>query len=259
MEYQNISTEINNQTLWVYIDRESKMNALNRATLQEIKHAVEHGIANSAVRTMVITGKGNKAFAAGADIAEFSAYHIEEAEAMSAAGHEVMNCIENSPKPVIAAVNGFALGGGCELAMACHLRVASDNARFGQPEINLAIVPGYGGTQRLCRLIGHSKAVEMLLTGNAIKADEALQLGLVSQVIPTNEFLDAVQTLAETLSSKSPLTIAAILRCVKAGYNSIHEGLHLEIKEFGASFGTQDFKEGTSAFLEKRKASFSGN
>lgn len=259
MDYTNILTEVNGAKFWITINRADKLNALNILTLQEIKAAINEAEQNTAVQVILITGAGQKAFAAGADIAEFAEFTIEEGIKMSADGHEVMNRIENSSKPVIALVNGFALGGGCELAMACHLRIASENARFGQPEINLALIPGYAGTQRLCQLVGKGRALELLLSGEAIKAEEALKIGLVNQVVPLEGLYEAGEKLAAKITSKSPLAVAKVLSCVNDYYNMDRDGFLSEINSFGACFGTKDLKEGTQAFLQKRSPVFTGH
>lgn len=235
------------------------MNALNIATLREIKEAVEEANADNEVRVILLTGAGLKAFAAGADISEFADFTAAQGTKMAADGHAVMNTIENSRKLVIALINGFALGGGCELAMASHLRIASENARFGQPEVNLGLLPGYGGTQRLCQLVGKGRAMALLLSGDAIKADEALAIGLVNQVVPLEELHAAGERMAAKYDEKAPLSLAAIIRCVNDLYSDTADGFQTEIHAFGNSFGTADFKEGTQAFLQKRPASFKGN
>jgi enoyl-CoA hydratase len=257
MIYENILVTRDEAVQMITINREAKMNALNMALLQEIKQAVLEAESDPEIRGIIITGSGPKAFAAGADIAEFAHFGVAEGTAMSAAGHDVMNTIERCGKPVVAAVNGFALGGGCELALACHIRVASDNARFGQPEVNLGVPPGYGGTQRLVQLIGKGKALELMLTTDMIKAPEALQLGLVNYVVPPEELINICMAFLKKTFSKSPMAIAAVIECVNAYYYSDEDGLKgmkTEIAAFGRSFGTGDFIEGTSAFLEKREA-----
>jgi enoyl-CoA hydratase len=256
MQFQFISTEAQERILVITLNRPDKLNALNRDLLQEIKDAVINAETDASVTGIILTGSGQKAFAAGADIAEFAGYSVAEGTALAAAGHDVMNVIENCGKPVIAAVNGFALGGGCELAMACHIRIASDNAKFGQPEVNLGVIPGYGGTQRLTRLIGKSQALELLLTGDAINAQKAKELGLVNDVVTSDELMNRCKGILEKTKSKSPLTISQILRLSNEYYTG--SGMEEEIKEFGICFGTADFKEGTSAFLQKRKAEFKG-
>jgi enoyl-CoA hydratase len=259
MSYTNILTEVKGARFWITINRADKMNALNILTLKEIKAAVEEAEKNTAIQVIFLTGAGPKAFAAGADIAEFAEFNVRQGTQMSADGHAVMNTIENASKPVIALVNGFALGGGCELAMACHLRIASDNSRFGQPEINLALVPGYAGTQRLCQLVGKGRAIELLLSGEAIKADEALRIGLVNRVVSLDELHSAGEVLADKITSKSPLAVAKVIACVNDHYTEGRDGFSTEIKAFGACFGTKDLKEGTQAFLQKRAPVFTGD
>lgn len=258
MAYQTLLTELNEEILTITINRPDKMNALNSLVIRELDKEFDIAHDNDAVRGIIITGAGNKAFVAGADIAEFANYSIEEAKAMSGVGQGVLDRIESCPKPVIAAVNGFALGGGMELAMACHIRIASDNAKFGQPEINLGIIPGYGGTQRLPRYIGKSKALELLLTADMISAQEALALGLVNYLTTTDELIPKAKSILEKIKTKSPLNVDQIIACVNSYYNKNEDGFELEIDEFGRCFSTEDFKEGTTAFLEKRKAVFTG-
>lgn len=257
-QYENILTEISEGILTITLNRESKLNALTIKTLQEIKAAVDLAQTDDAVKGIILTGAGPKAFAAGADISEFAHFSEEQATRMSADGHDVMNSIENSDKPVIAAVNGFALGGGCELAMACHMRVASDNARFGQPEVNLGVPPGYGGTQRLIQLIGKGKAIELLLTADAIDAATALQLGLVNYVVPQEELLGKCREMLTKIATKSPVAVGKVIKCVNDFFRPNVNGMQREIYEFGEAFITEDFKEGTDAFLNKRKANFPG-
>ena len=211
-----------------------------------------------AVKGVIITGAGQKAFAAGADIAEFANFTAEEGTNMSAEGHAVLNAIENCTKPVIAAVNGFTLGGGCELAMSCHMRVASENAKFGQPEVNLGITPGYAGTQRLTLLVGKGRAMELLMTGDIIDAKEAYRIGLVNHVVPLDQLVSKCEEILNKIAGKAPLAIASVIKCVNAFFEKRVDGNNLEINEFGSFFGTEDFKEGTAAFLEKRKAEFKG-
>lgn len=255
---ENISTRIENGILYVTITRESKMNALNIQTLKDIKEAVAAIYDNKEVAGVILTGAGSKAFAAGADIAEFANFNVEEGTRMSADGHGVLNTIEKCPKPVIAAVNGFALGGGCELAMACHIRVAAENAKFGQPEVNLGLVPGYAGTQRLPQLIGRGRALEFLMTGDVINAAEAHRIGLVNHVVPQEELMAKCEGMINKIKTKAPLAIASVIRCVNAHYDKKMDGNNVEINEFGNFFGTEDFKEGTQAFMEKRPAAFKG-
>lgn len=254
--YNNIISTAENGVCTITINRENKLNALNIETLQEIKQAVEAANADKSTGGIIITGAGQKAFAAGADISEFVNFSVKEATKMSADGHAVMNTIEQSAKPVIAAVNGFALGGGCELAMSCHLRLASENAKFGQPEVNLGVPPGYGGTQRLIQLIGKGKATQLLLTAEAIGANEALEYGLVNEVLPMEDLLPRCHDILNKIAGKSPKAVAAVIQCINAHFDAEADGFKTEIDAFGHAFGTTDFKEGTDAFLNKRKASF---
>ncbi len=254
--YHQILTSIQNGIKTITINREDKMNALNIALLQEIKQAVIEAENNPQVKAIVITGAGQKAFAAGADIAEFSEFDVAKGTEMSRAGHEVMFAIERCSKPVVAAVNGFALGGGCELALSCHMRFASENARFGQPEINLGVPPGYGGTQRLIQIVGKGRALEILLTTDPVKAVDALQIGLVNAVLPQDELLTYTYDKLSKITQKSPDAIHKVIQCVNEHYRAQQHGFDTEITLFGEAFGTTDFKIGTSAFLEKRKPEF---
>ncbi len=256
MTYSNIKLEKKGMVATITIDRATKMNALNIETLQEIKHAVQDAESDSSVAGIILRGDGEKAFAAGADISEFAEFSVEQAEKMSRDGHEVMNSIENCSKPVIAAVFGFALGGGCELAMACHVRVAAENAKFGQPEVNLGVPPGYGGTQRLLQLVGKSKGMELLMTTDILRAAEAREYGLVSTVKPVEEVIPTCMEMIEKIGSKSPSAVAMVIQCANDYYREGANGMETEIKLFGKAFGTEDFKEGTDAFLNKRKAEF---
>ena len=242
--------------LIITINRPDKLNALNKTTLNEIKEAMKAAYDDASIAGVVITGSGNKAFVAGADISEFLSYSQQQGKELSAHGHDVFNYIENCPKPVIAAVNGFALGGGCELAMACHLRVAADNAKFGQPEVNLGLIPGYGGTQRLIRYLGKTKALELLMTSDMIGAEDALRLGLVNDVVTQDALIPKCMEILEKIKTKSPQAIAEIIRCANAYFEEGTNGMQTEIDRFSACFGTDDFKEGVTAFLEKRKPSF---
>ncbi|GAA4350668.1 enoyl-CoA hydratase-related protein [Hymenobacter saemangeumensis] len=244
--------------LTITLNRPSKLNALNAATIEEIDSAMQLALDDRQVRGILLTGSGEKAFVAGADIAELAALTSGQAQRAAERGQEVFCKIEDSTKPVLAAINGFALGGGCELAMACHMRVAADNARFGQPEVNLGLLPGYGGTQRLPQLIGKGKAIELLLTADMIKADEALRLGLVNHVVPLAELMDFCRQLMTRILSKAPLASGMVLECVNAHYAKGLNGYEAEAKAFGRAFATEDFKEGTGAFLEKRPAAFKG-
>ena len=244
----------------ITVNRPAKLNALNAATIEELGQAIDQARADTAVRGILLTGSGEKAFVAGADIAELAGLTGPGAQDASAKGQAVFRRFETSPKPVVAAVNGFALGGGCELAMACHLRVASDNARFGQPEVNLGLLPGYGGTQRLVQLVGKGKALELLLTADQVKADEAQRLGLVNHVVPQAELLGFCQDLLLKILGKAPVAVGLTIDCVNTFFDAGGEaGYAAEAAAFGQAFGTADFKEGTAAFLEKRPAIFTGN
>lgn len=256
MILHSILTKLEDGILTVTINAPEKLNALNKQTFVEINEVFSEVYSNGSIKGVIITGAGNKAFVAGADITEFANYTQEEGKALSAHGHSILNLIENCPKPVIAAVNGFALGGGCELAMACHLRIASENAKFGQPEVKLGVIPGYGGTQRLIQLIGKGKAVELLMTGDFIGAEEARQLGLVNHVVPQDQLLAKCGEVMKKITAQSPSAVAGIVTCVAAYFTDGVNGLEAEINAFGNCFGTEDFKEGTAAFLEKRVARF---
>jgi enoyl-CoA hydratase len=256
--YENIVVAKNNRILTITINRPDKLNALNIKTIAEIGEAVAEGNSDPEVSGMILTGAGEKAFAAGADISEFRDFNEEQAIGLSKHGVDVFLSIENSAKPVIAAVNGFALGGGCELAMACHLRIASETARFGQPEVNLGLTPGYSGTQRLVQLIGKGKALEFLLTADMIPAQEAHRLGLVNHVVPAPDLLAKASEILVKISEKAPLAIAGVIRCVNSHFRYDEDGFETEIRAFGKCFSSNDFKEGATAFLEKRKAVFTG-
>lgn len=256
--YQNILYSVKDGIARITINRESQMNALTIETIQEVGQAHKEALADEQVKGILLTGSGNKAFIAGADIKEFSDFSVDEAQDMSAAGHDVFTGIEVSSKPVVAAINGFALGGGLELAMACHIRIASENAKFGQPEVNLGLIPGYGGTQRLIKLAGHGKAMELLMTGGMVDAAEAHRIGLVNNVVSQEELLAVCEKMLGKIGSKSSLTIAQIIQLGNAYHNSNEDGFQMEVEEFANCFGTEDFKEGVDAFINKRKAAFKG-
>ncbi len=258
MTFQNLLTKTENGILTITVNRPDKLNALNKLTVQEISEAMHHARENNEVRAVIITGSGTKGFIAGADISEFLGLSPQEGMKMAKTGQDFIKFIEETTKPVIAAVNGFALGGGCELAMACHLRVASENAKFGQPEVNLGLIAGYGGTQRLIQLVGKTKAMELHLTGDMIPASDALQLGLVNYVVPQEQLISKCVELIEKIKSKSPKAVGSAINAINAYFAEGVDGFAKEIEEFGKCFGTEDFKEGTSAFLEKRKPNFSG-
>lgn len=259
MPYQTLLSSLENGILTITINRPDKLNALNKEVIQELSSAIDEVYTNHEVKSALITGAGPKAFVAGADITEFLTLDAAGGKELAQRGQDmVFSKIENAPKPIIAAVNGFALGGGCELAMACHFRLASENARFGQPEVNLGLIPGYGGTQRLTQLIGKGRAMEMLMSANMIDANTALQYGLVNYVVPAEELLNKTKSILEIINSKAPLAVAACIKAVNAVYDETKNGYAEEIKEFGNAFATADMKEGVHAFLEKRKAIFSG-
>jgi enoyl-CoA hydratase len=257
MAYANLLTEVRNNAFIITINRPDKLNALNMETIAEIGKAVSEGAAMNSVAGIIITGSGNKAFVAGADISEFTAYSNSEAKKLSKHGHDVFNSIENCSKPVIAAVNGFALGGGCELAMSCHFRIASDNAKFGQPEVKLGLIPGYGGTQRFPMLIGKGKAIELMLTGDMLNAADALTLGLINYITTPEQLIDKCVDIVSRIALQAPLAVDSIIQCVNAYYSN-EDGYAKEIDNFSRCFATEDFKEGTDAFMNKRKPEFKG-
>jgi enoyl-CoA hydratase len=260
MALENILTEIKNEVLVITINRPDKLNALNKQTIEELHEILVDAENDKTIRALIITGSGIKAFVAGADIAEFAEYSMQEGKQLSSNGHfKIFNFIENYSKPVIAAVNGFALGGGLELAMACHIRVASSNAKMGLPEVSLGVIPGYGGTQRLAQLVGKGKAFEMIVTADMITADDAYKWGLANYVTTQEELLNKCFEITNKIISKSPVAVKTAIKVINAGYNNKFNGYEVEIEEFGKSFGTADFKEGIAAFLEKRKAKFLGN
>lgn len=241
----------------IVINRPDKLNALNRETIKELSEAITKANDDDQVKSIIITGSGEKAFVAGADISEFYEYNIDEAKDLSQRGQTTLfDLVENTSKPVIAAVNGFALGGGLELAMACHIRVASTNARMGLPEVSLGVIPGYGGTQRLAQLAGKGKAFEMIFTAGMVKADEAYRIGLVNHLVEQEELLNKCIEIATQASKNSSVAIAAAIRSINSGYTDGENGYQKEIEEFANCFATEDFKEGTTAFLEKRKPNF---
>lgn len=257
--YTTLLIELENGICTITINRPDKLNALNKTVIEELGAAIDEVISNPRIRSAIITGSGAKAFVAGADISEFSSLDASGGKALAQKGQDlVFTKIENCPKPIIAAVNGFALGGGCELAMSCHFRIASANAKFGQPEVNLGLIPGYGGTQRLVQLIGKGRAMESLMTGHMIDANTALQYGLVNHVVPQEELLTKAKTILELINSKAPLAVAGCIKAVNAVFDETRNGYAVEIDSFGELFDTADAKEGATAFLEKRKANFTG-
>lgn len=259
MNYENLLIAIENKIALVTLNRPAKLNALNKDTLAELHAAFTDLENNEAVQAIILTGSGEKAFVAGADIAEFANFSAQEGTQLATDGHQkVFDHIENLKKPVIAAVNGFALGGGLELAMACHFRVASENAKMGLPEVTLGLIPGYGGTQRLPQLVGKGRAMEMILTATMITAAEAKEYGLVNHVVPQVELIEFCQGLAQKIIKNAPVALSEAIMAINASVDKTKNGFEQEINAFGRLFGTADFKEGTTAFLEKRKANFSG-
>ncbi|MBB1285204.1 enoyl-CoA hydratase/isomerase family protein [Flavisolibacter sp. BT320] len=254
--YQTLLTQIENGILTVTINRPDKLNALNRDVMADLDSVLNEIESNSEIKAVILTGAGQKGFVAGADITEFLGLSKEDGMALAKKGQDIFFRIENNSKPIVAAVNGFALGGGCELAMACHFRIASEGAKFGQPEVNLGLIPGYGGTQRLVHLIGKGRALELLLSGNMVDAQTALQYGLVNHVVPQEELLNKTRSILDIITAKAPLAISKCITAANAAYTP--NGYQTEVEAFGDSFATEDMKEGTAAFLEKRKPSFQG-
>ena len=256
--YQTLLTSLENNILAITINRADKLNALNKTVIEELSSAIDEVYNNNEIRSAIITGAGQKSFVAGADITEFLQLDSTQGEELARRGQQmVFDKIENSAKPVVAAVNGFALGGGCELALACHFIYASENAKFGQPEVNLGLIPGYGGTQRLTQVIGRNRAMELLMTGNMITAKEAMEYGIVNKVISPGELLSKTKEILMTIQSKAPLAISKVIECVN-NFDHTQQGYDFEIQKFGECFKTDDMKEGATAFLEKRKANFTG-
>ncbi|BDB56197.1 enoyl-CoA hydratase/isomerase family protein [Flavobacterium ammonificans] len=259
MNYENLLIAIENKIALVTLNRPTKLNALNKDTLAELHAAFSDLEKDDTIQVIILTGSGEKAFVAGADIAEFANFSAQEGTQLAADGHQkVFDHIENLKKPVIAAVNGFALGGGLELAMACHFRVASDNAKMGLPEVTLGLIPGYGGTQRLPQLVGKGRAMEMIVTATMISAAEAKEYGLVNHVVPQSELIEFCQGLAQKICKNAPVAISEAIQAVNANFDKSKNGYETEISAFGRLFSTSDFKEGTTAFLDKRKANFIG-
>lgn len=257
--YSCLVVQTENNICTITINRADKLNALNKTVIEELGAAIDEVNSNPGIRSAIVTGSGAKAFVAGADISEFSSLDAKGGKELAQKGQDlVFSKIENSSKPIIAAVNGFAMGGGCELAMSCHFRIASDNAKFGQPEVNLGLTPGYGGTQRLVQLIGKGRAMELLMTGNMIDANTALQYGLVNRVVPQAELLTAVKATLDIINAKAPLAVAGCIKAANAAFDKTENGYAVEIDIFGELFDTADAKEGAAAFLEKRKANFTG-
>jgi len=257
MGYQTLLTSLENNIYTITINRPEKLNALNKTVIEELSSAIDEVYNNDSIKSAIITGAGEKAFVAGADISEFLQLNAQAGETLARKGQHVFDKIENSPKPVVAAVNGFALGGGCELALACHFIIAGDNAKFGQPEVNLGLIPGYGGTQRLAQLVGKNRAMQLIMTGEMISANCACQFGIVNKVVPLNELLNEVKKILFVIHTKAPLAITKVIECIN-NFDHTQQGYDFEIKKFGECFATEDAKEGAAAFLEKRKPDFKG-
>jgi enoyl-CoA hydratase len=259
MNYENILVATENNTAIVSINRPTKLNALNKATILELHEAFSLLEKNKEIRVIILTGSGDKAFVAGADISEFAHFSVIEGTELAEQGQALLfNLIENLKTPVIAAINGFALGGGLELAMACHFRVASENAKMGLPEVSLGVIPGYGGTQRLPQLVGKGKAMEMIMTAGMLTADDAKSYGLVNYVVPQTELLEFCSGIGHKIARNSPVAISEAIKAINANFKKGENGYKTEIEAFGKCFGTEDFKEGTTAFLEKRNPAFKG-
>jgi enoyl-CoA hydratase len=257
MSYQTLTVERKDRTLIVTISRPEKLNALNAQVKAELREVFKSVKTDAGVNVVILTGAGEKAFVAGADIQELSLLNEKTGEEFAIDGQAIFDLIEHLEKPVIAAVNGYALGGGCELALACHIRIASENAKFGQPEVNLGLIPGYGGTQRLARLIGRGRAMELILTGSQIGAQEALSIGLVNKVVPQPDLLRSALEIAQLIGSKSQVAVRLAIQAINLSQElPLSEGQSSEASLFGTCCGSGDFREGTKAFLEKRKPVF---
>ncbi len=257
MEYKNIFLEKKSKTVYITINRPKQLNALNLETIKELSDAIIKTQNDSKIRSVLITGSEDKAFVAGADIKEFASFNVQEGESLARKGQELLfDLIENSSKPIIAAINGFALGGGLELAMSCHIRIASNNSKLGLPEVSLGLIPGYGGTQRLASLVGKGKAMEMICTASMISAEEALNLGLVNHICDQEKLMLLCEEILNKISKNSGNAISAAIKSINDGFKTSINGYETEKKEFGKCFGTKEFIEGTTAFLEKRKANF---
>jgi len=259
MTYNQILSEVKEDILYITINREQKLNALNKEVLTELADVIAFAKQSDEVRGVLITGAGEKAFVAGADISEFQNYNLEEGKELAKSGQtNVFDAIANCHKPVVAAINGFALGGGLELAMACHIRIASENAKLGLPEVTLGLIPGYGGTQRLTQLVGKGRAIEMITTADMITAEKAARIGLVNDVVPQVELISKAEEILNKIKQRAPLAVASAIKAINSSLDKKTNGFEIEIEEFANCFQTADFKEGVTAFLEKRKAVFTG-
>jgi len=255
--FENITVETNDFVTYITINRPSQLNALNKQTIHDLNLALQNCEADSNTGVIILTGSGEKAFVAGADIKEFADFTIAEGGVLASHGQEILfDYVENFPKPIIAAINGFALGGGLELALSAHIRVASLNAKMGLPEVSLGVIPGYGGTQRLAQIVGRGRANEMIFTAGMISAEEASNYGLVNSIVEQKDLIETCEGIARKILKNSPTAIRSAIKAVNAGFKNGVNGFEVEIEEFGKCFGTTEFKEGTSAFLEKRKANF---
>ena len=255
--FENIIVETKDFVTYITINRPSQLNALNKQTIQDLNLALQNCEADSNTGVIILTGSGEKAFVAGADIKEFADFTIAEGGVLASHGQEILfDYVENFPKPIIAAINGFALGGGLELALSAHIRVASLNAKMGLPEVSLGVIPGYGGTQRLAQLVGRGRANEMIFTAGMISAEDALKYGLVNSIVEQKDLIETCEGIARKILKNSPMAIRSAIKAVNAGFKNGVNGFEVEIEEFGKCFGTTEFKEGTRAFLEKRKANF---
>lgn len=255
--YQTLLANLEDNTLVITINRPDKLNALNKDVIADLDRVMEEVYNKPEIKSVIITGAGQKSFVAGADISEFTSLSATEGAELARRGQQVFDKIENSPKPVIAAVNGFALGGGCELALSCHFIIATDNAKFGQPEVNLGLIPGYGGTQRLTQVVGRNRAMQLLMTGEIFSAKDAEQYGMVNKVVEADKLIETCKSILQVIHTKAPLAIAKVIQCVNY-FDHTQAGYDFEVQQFGECFATEDKNEGTSAFLEKRKADFKG-